>query len=92
LFSEKIGFAGTILWNGPMGKFEDKKFALATLAVARAVAENKNAHTVVGGGDTIEAIDSLGLMDSFGFVSAGGGAMLTFLSGERMPGLEVLEN
>jgi phosphoglycerate kinase len=81
--------ASMIVWNGPMGKFEDPRFMHGTEAVARAVA-NSGAWTVVGGGDTIAAVNQLGLLDRFGFVSTGGGAMLAFLAGQRLPGLEAL--
>ena len=78
----------TILWNGPLGKYEDG-FIDATDAFARAVA-NADAHSVVGGGDTIASIESLGLLPKFSFVSTGGGAMLDFLAKGTLPGIEVL--
>jgi len=82
--------ASLIVWNGPFGKFEDKRFMPGTEAIARAIAAS-TAFTVIGGGDTISAVNSLGLLDKFGFVSTGGGAMLAFLSGEELPGLRALE-
>jgi phosphoglycerate kinase len=78
-----------IVWNGPMGKFEDARFMAGTKAVAEAIA-NSSAWTVIGGGDTIAAVNQLGLLGKFSFVSTGGGAMLAFLAGQRLPGLEVL--
>lgn len=81
--------AKLIVWNGPMGKFEDQQFMMGTKAVAEAIA-NSSAFTIVGGGDTIAAVNQLGLSGRFSFVSTGGGAMLAFLAGQRLPGLEVL--
>jgi len=98
-FSEIIKNAKTIIWNGPMGLFEDKRFVEGTRAIAQAVADS-DAFKVVGGGDTISAIGKFGLGGKFDFsassgqvfVSTGGGAMLAFLSGDKLPGLEALEN
>jgi len=78
-----------IVWNGPMGRFEDARFMAGTEALARAIAAS-GASSIVGGGDTVAAIDALGLLDKFSFVSTGGGAMLTFLAGEQLPGLKAL--
>ncbi len=77
-----------VIWNGPMGLSEIEKFAQGTKIIAQAVASAS--HSVVGGGDTIAAVDKLGLLDKFTFVSTGGGAMLEFLAGEKLPGLEAL--
>lgn len=81
--------AKTILWNGPLGKYEDG-FVGATDAFAQAVA-NSSAHSIVGGGDTIAAIEKLGLLPKFSFVSTGGGAMLDFLANGTLPGIEALD-
>lgn len=81
--------ASLIVWNGPMGRFEDARFLAGTEALARAIAKS-GALSIVGGGDTISAVDSLGLLDKFKFVSTGGGAMLAFLAGQRLPGLKAL--
>ena len=81
--------AKLIIWNGPMGRFEDARFMAGTEAIARAIVAN-GALSIIGGGDTISAVDSLGLLDTFTFVSTGGGAMLAFLAEERLPGLEAL--
>lgn len=89
-FSKVISGAGTIIWNGPMGLFERECFAHGTETVARAVAES-SAFSVAGGGETIAFLEKLGLTDKFDFVSTGGGAMMEFLAGEKMPGLEALE-
>ncbi|MEK7066873.1 MAG: phosphoglycerate kinase [Patescibacteria group bacterium] len=89
LFSEVARSAGTIIWNGPLGFSELPNFAEGTAAFAKAVAES-NAFKVIGGGDSIAVIDKLGLSDRIDFISTGGGAMLEFLSGEPMPGIEAL--
>ncbi|MBU2575616.1 phosphoglycerate kinase [Patescibacteria group bacterium] len=87
-FVQRVQEAGSILWNGPMGKFEDKKFEKGTFEIAKAIAQNKQAKTLVGGGETIEALEILDLAEDIDFVSTGGGAMLTFLAGDKMPGLD----
>lgn len=89
-FSEILKNAKTIIWNGPMGLFENDKFATGTKAVAQVIA-NSSAFKLIGGGDTITAIDKFGLSGRFDFVSTGGGAMLAFLAGEKLPGLEALK-
>ena len=88
-FSEIIKNSKMIIWNGPMGVFEDDKFVEGTRAIAQAIAES-SAKKIIGGGDTIAAIDKFGLGGSFDFISTGGGAILSFLAGEKLPGLEVL--
>ncbi|MEK7080723.1 MAG: phosphoglycerate kinase, partial [Patescibacteria group bacterium] len=90
MFEEKILKAKTILWNGPFGKFEEKKYAKGTLAIAKAIIKSK-AFSVVGGGETVEFIQKYGLIDKFSWVSTGGGAMMAYLSGEELPGLKALE-
>lgn len=90
LFREKIKIAKTIFWNGPLGKIEDERFAKGTEEIARAIIESR-AFSVVGGGETIEFINKLNLISQFSHVSTGGGAMLTFLAGEEMPGIEALK-
>jgi 3-phosphoglycerate kinase len=90
IFEEKILQAQTILWNGPFGKFEDKKYARGTLAIANAIIDSK-AFSVVGGGETVEFLNKQGMIDKFSHVSTGGGAMLSYLAGDAMPGLEALE-
>jgi len=81
--------AKTILWNGPLGNYENG-FVAATDAFAHAVA-NSSAHSIVGGGDTIASIENLGLLSQFSFVSTGGGAMLDFLARGTLPGIEALD-
>lgn len=88
-FKQSIASAKTIVWNGPMGMFEDPAFGNGTREIARAVTSSA-AFTVVGGGDSIAALGQLGLLGQVGFVSTGGGAMLEFLSGKDLPGLEAL--
>ena len=90
IFIEKILQAKTILWNGPFGKFEDEKYVKGTLAIAKAVIES-GAFSVVGGGETVEFLEEKGMMDKFSHVSTGGGAMMSYLSGEKLPGLISLE-
>jgi phosphoglycerate kinase len=78
-----------VIWNGPMGKFEDERYARGTRAVARAIADSE-AFSLLGGGDTIAAVHQFGLLDRYDHVSTGGGAMLAFLAGEKLPGLAPL--
>jgi phosphoglycerate kinase len=88
-FAAAVAGAGTVLWNGPLGAFEDARFAAGTATVARAVAESP-AHSVVGGGDSARALDDLGLADRVDFLSTGGGASLEFLEHGDLPGLAAL--
>ena len=83
--------AKLIFWNGPMGVFEKEEFAKGTMAMARAVA-NADAVTVVGGGESVEAIKASGFADRITHISTGGGASLEFISGASLPGVEVLRN
>jgi len=94
-YSAAIGGAKTILWNGPMGLFEDKRFAEGTNAVARAVAEvtQKNgAKSIIGGGDSVKALNKAKLGDKVTFMSTGGGASLEFLEGRALPGVAALSD
>ena len=88
-FAEAIAEAGTVFWNGPMGVFEWSNFAGGTRAVAEAVASS-DAHTVVGGGDSVRAIQKLGLAGHIGWVSTGGGAALELLEGRGLPGVAAI--
>ena len=90
LFVEKIMQAKTVLWNGPFGKFEEKEYAKGTLAMVDAIIKS-GAFSVAGGGETVEFIEKQGMMEKFNHVSTGGGAMISYLSGEEMPGLKTLE-
>jgi phosphoglycerate kinase len=89
-FARTLADAKTILWNGPMGVFELEPFSAGTRGVAHAVA-GARAFTVVGGGDSLLAVKRLGLEDSFGHLSTGGGASLEFLEGRTLPGIAVLQ-
>ncbi|HCM67427.1 MAG TPA: phosphoglycerate kinase [Candidatus Kerfeldbacteria bacterium] len=89
LFEKVLATAQTVIWNGPMGYFELPQFTKGTDDIARAVA-GSGAHTVAGGGETIDAIRRLGLEKKISFISMGGGAMLDFLEAGTLPGIEVL--
>ena len=80
-----------IVWSGPLGLFEDKRFEKGTKEIAEEIVRNHTAFKIVGGGETIEAIAKFGLLDKFDHVSTGGGAMLEFLAGEKLPGIAALE-
>jgi phosphoglycerate kinase len=88
-YSEAVAGAKTVVWNGPMGVFEIDAFAQGTMAVARAVSEVTGT-TIVGGGDSIAAINKAGVADRITHISTGGGASLEFLGGQKLPGVEVL--
>ena len=90
-FARALEGARTVFWNGPMGVFEGPPFDEGTLAVGQAIAALEGAFTVVGGGDSVAAVNRLGLKERFGHVSTGGGASLEFLEKGTLPGLEVLE-
>jgi phosphoglycerate kinase len=85
-----VASAKTVLWNGPLGNYENG-FTDSTLAVAKAIAAS-SAHSIIGGGDTVAAVEELGAAARFSFISTGGGAMLDFLAKGTLPGLEVLDS
>jgi phosphoglycerate kinase len=92
-YSEAIRKAKTVVWNGPMGIFEDPRFAEGTFAIARAVVEatqQNGAKSIIGGGDSVKAINKAGLGDQVTFMSTGGGASLEFLEGKVLPGVAAL--
>jgi phosphoglycerate kinase len=84
--------AKTIVWNGPAGVFEFPRFAVGTNAIARAVAANRTATSIIGGGDSVSAINQAGVADQITHISTGGGASLEFLEGKKLPGVEALTN
>ena len=89
-YAEIIQRAGTIVWNGPVGVFEDARFAGGTRALAEAVAAS-DAFSIAGGGDTLAALDAFGLTDQVSYVSTGGGAFLEFLEGRTLPAVAMLQ-
>ncbi|HEX7727750.1 MAG TPA: phosphoglycerate kinase [Terracidiphilus sp.] len=89
---EVISTARTIVWNGPAGVFEFPTFAKGTNAIARAVAANKAATSIIGGGDSVSAINQAGVADQITHISTGGGASLEFLEGKKLPGVEALND
>ena len=92
LFSEVIENSKTVLWNGPMGVFEMDKFSKGTSAVAQAVARasSNGAFTLIGGGDSVAAINKNKLADKVSYVSTGGGAMLEYMEGKELPGIKAI--
>jgi phosphoglycerate kinase len=91
-FGAEVAKAKTIVWNGPLGMFEKPAFAQGTLAMARAVAAatTKGATSIIGGGDSVAAVEQSGVADKISHISTGGGASLEFLAGEKLPGVEAL--
>jgi phosphoglycerate kinase len=94
LFSDELKDAKTILWNGPMGMFEEKPFDEGTVAIARAVADatDNGATSIVGGGDSVAAVNASGLAGRITHISTGGGATLEFLAGDELPGVAALDD
>jgi phosphoglycerate kinase len=90
LFSERLRGAGAVVWNGPMGVAEIRDFSDGTKAIGEAIATS-GGYTLVGGGDTVAAIESLGLAGRFSHVSTGGGATLEYLEGKELPGIAILK-
>ncbi len=89
-FKNILTLSKTIVWNGPMGKFEEERYAKGSYEILHAVLAS-GAYVMIGGGETIEILEKNKVLDKVDFVSTGGGAMLAYLSGERMPGVEVLK-
>jgi phosphoglycerate kinase len=94
IFSKALEGAKTIVWNGPMGMFEEKPFDEGTFAIAQAVADatDNGAISIVGGGDSVSAVNQAGLADKISHISTGGGATLEFLAGDALPGVEALDD
>ena len=90
LFASEIAKAKTIVWNGPMGVAENPQLANGTLGVAKAMAANEDAITIIGGGDSAAAVNQLGFGDKMTHISTGGGASLEFLEGKQLPGIECI--
>jgi phosphoglycerate kinase len=94
LFTDALKDAKTVIWNGPMGVFEEKPFDEGTIGVAKAVAEaaDRGAVVIVGGGDSVSAITEAGVADRITHISTGGGATLEFLAGDELPGVAALND
>jgi phosphoglycerate kinase len=94
IFKKALEGVKTIIWNGPMGMFEEKPFDEGTIAIAKAVAEAtaKGATSIVGGGDSVAAVNDAGLADKISHISTGGGATLEFLAGDELPGVAALDD
>lgn len=92
-YAEEIRQAREVIWNGPVGIFEDERLATGTLGLVQALADlsKEQVRSVVGGGETVEAVQRLGVQSKLGFVSSGGGAMLEFLEGKKLLGIEALK-
>jgi phosphoglycerate kinase len=90
LYAERLRAAGTIVWNGPLGVFENSEFAAGTRRVAEAIAAS-SAFSIAGGGDTLAAIEQFGVGDGLSYISTGGGAFLEFLEGKTLPAVATLE-
>jgi len=90
LFAEEIANAKTVIWNGPMGVFEIKECAKGTFDIAKVIAENQAAKTIIGGGDSVKAVKKAGVADKVTFISTGGGASLELLEGKPLPGVTCL--
>ena len=92
VFSDEIAKAKTVVWNGPMGVFEMEKFAVGTKAIAQALADNHDAITIIGGGDSAAAATQMGFADKVTHISTGGGASLEYLEGKVLPGIACLND
>ena len=91
-YAQALQGARTVVWNGPMGVFELEPFASGTMAIAHVVADLPGATTIVGGGDSVAAVEAAGVADRISHISTGGGASLEFLEGRVLPGVAALED
>ncbi|MEB3343477.1 phosphoglycerate kinase [Okeania sp.] len=91
VFQDALGDCKTVIWNGPMGVFEMEKFAKGTEAIAKTLAEKQDAITIIGGGDSVAAVEQLGLGEKMSHISTGGGASLELLEGKELPGIVALD-
>ena len=92
LFADAIKGAKTVVWNGPMGVFENPTLAAGTVAVAQAMADAQGATTIIGGGDSAAAVQQLGFADKMTHISTGGGASLELMEGKVLPGIACLND
>ncbi len=90
IYADAIKKAASVFWNGPMGVFEMKPFEAGTRTVAEAIAANREADTIIGGGDSVAAVNQFGVADQMTFISTGGGASMELVQGEALPGVEAL--
>lgn len=90
IYADAIKKAASVFWNGPMGVFEMKPFEAGTRKVAEAIAANREADTIIGGGDSVAAVNQFGVADQMTFISTGGGASMELVQGEALPGVEAL--
>jgi len=90
LFKKALEGAKTVVWNGPMGVFEMSNYANGTIGVCKAIAELKDAKTIIGGGDSAAAAIQLGFADKFSHISTGGGASMEYLEGKVLPGVAAI--
>ena len=92
LYSQELSRAKTILMNGPMGIFEIEACSKGTFAIAESVAKNSEAISIIGGGDSVKAVNQAGFGGDVSFISTGGGASLEFLEGKTLPGVDALDD
>ncbi|MDE6614875.1 MAG: phosphoglycerate kinase, partial [Clostridia bacterium] len=92
LYADKVATAKSVIWNGPMGVFENPTLAGGTVAVAKAMAEANGATTIIGGGDSAAAVAQLGFADKMSHISTGGGASLELFEGKVLPGIACLND
>ena len=90
LFKKELEGAKTVFWNGPMGVFEDERFAKGTIAICEELAGLENATTIIGGGDSASAAKNLGYAEKFSHISTGGGASLEYMEGKELPGIAII--